>query len=266
MEMLILLIIIGFAVYFYYNPQILKDVLLKIQNQAAIDQPIIQPITTNPPTTTIPPIHCIGEWSTWAPKCNSYNDNYHKCSDNYNINDKNITSRVYKIIQEKNINGQPCPYTNNQVETDYCNVATSKPIISVNKCSYNNSTKKPQCSSNDISDGFNNNCILLKKNAITPQPCIVTCPPNYIEMVYNTFETQKPIPFKQLQECYGFCNYNITSQKQIPNTTENPICNSTCLTIDKNIYNYIITYKPFINYETCPPNYTYDKLTNKCNY
>lgn len=159
METLLLLIIIGFAVYFYYNPKVLQDILLKIQNQAAADQPTIPP--TQPPTTTIPPVHCIGEWSTWGPKCNSYNDNYHKCSDNYNINDKNITSRVYKIIQEKNANGQPCPYTNNQVETDYCNVATSKPIIPVNKCSYNIPTRLPNitCSPNN--------------------KCQETCAPNY---------------------------------------------------------------------------------------
>jgi len=279
MNTLLLLIIIGFGVYFYYNPKVLQDIILKIQNQAAADQPIIGP--TIPPTTTIPPVHCVGEWSTWAPKCNSYNDNYHKCSDNYNAGDKNISTRVYKITQQKNSNGQACPYADNYVETDYCNTATSKPIIPVNKCSYNISTRKPynSCSFNDLLD--TNNCISLKKNGITLPP---TSSSLYSDVLSKVIETSKPVPesFKQLIECnncfknYGGMTIKVDGRQMSSIPREcGTVCSNIILSGTPNSYlnSFIVTYKPFVEtcnnntcYETCPPNHTFNNSSNKCIY
>jgi len=268
-DLLLVIIIIGAIIYFYFNPAILKEVITLIQNQAGLDQTPVP--TTIPPTTTIPPIHCIGEWSTWGPKCNNFVDNYHNCYNKTNIiiNDKNLTSRVYKIKQQKNINGRACPYEDNKIETDYCATATSKPVLPFSECSFNNTTRLPIITCLPFDFYESSKCIIVDKNNKLPACAAadinINCSNNDRNIIISKlpqmpFETKKPYDILKLSEC-NKC------------TEEKTTCPEYCKYIDLNLVNYVTTYKPYIEqcsnnicYNTCPPDYRLNSTDNKCYY
>jgi len=294
MDVLIILIIIGIVLYFYFNPTVLQNILQQIQNQAAQDVTIAPYI---PPTTTEPPVHCKGEWSTWGPKCTSYNDNYHKCTDTYNANDKNITSRVYNITQKNNSTGNKCLYNDKYIETDYCNVATSKPLKSIKECSKPKPTYKPvlTCIPEDYygTDRLSGEgkCIVMNKKYNVPDDInnsqrdeninvlakVQELNPKYkINNFLDIALTLKPIDLNKLSEC-NQCSTEedrkkalITNLPKISyNTTLKP-CNN-CIDVDLNGFNYITTYKPYkeckdICYGKCDTDYTTTELSNMCLY